>query len=88
MTIALRSFIHKSTLNIKLAAVPTLRSISPPPKMLISRFSGLEEQGKGITITIIIILVVLISMHACMYICVSLCKVVANTFHCVRAMTT
>ena len=77
--IAFRSVIHESTLNIKLAAASTstLQSIlppppspplSPPPKMLISRFSGLEEQGKGITITIIIILVVLISVHACMYV--------------------
>ena len=79
--IAFRSVIHESTLNIKLAAASTstLQSIlppppspplSPPPKMLISRFSGLEEEGKGIII-IIIILVVLISVHACMYISLS-----------------
>ena len=88
--IAFRSVIHESTLNIKLAAASTstLQSIlppppspplSPPPKMPISRFSGWEVEGKGIiTITIIIILVVLISMHACMYICMSLWKVVAG----------
>ena len=59
--IAFRSVIHESTLNNKLAAVPTLWSISPPPppppppKMLISTFSVCEE--------------VVISMHACIHAC-------------------
>ena len=48
--------------------------------MLISRFSGWEEEGITIIIIIIIIiiLVVLISVHACMYVYMSLCKVVAG----------
>ena len=64
------SFIHESTLNNKLAAVPTLWSISlsqPPPKMLISTFSGWEE--------------VVISMHACMYGCPSVRWWLANGMH-------
>ena len=58
--IAFRSVIHESTLNNKLAAVPTLWSISlPPPKILISTFSGCEE--------------IVISVHACMYVCMYVC---------------
>ena len=48
--------------------------------MLISRFSGWEEEGITIIIIIIIIiiLVVLISVHACMYVYMSLGKVVVG----------
>ena len=82
---------HESTLNIKLAAASTLQSIplppslSPPKKRSISTFSGWEEEGKGTTTIIIIILFVVMHMHACVYVCLSVRWLAsgmhANAFH-------
>ena len=82
--------IHESTLNIKLAAVPTLWSISPlppqppppppPPEDAHQHIQWVRGSRHLYT-----------CMHACMY----LCKVVvgkryahAIAFHCVRVMAT
>ena len=69
--IAFRSVIHESTLNNKLAAVPTLGQSNiatiTTPKMLISTFIVCQE--------------VVISMHACMYVCISVRWWLASGMH-------
>ena len=85
MTIAFRSVIHESTLNNKLAAVPTLWSISPPPTTTTTEDAHQHIQWvRG-------------SRHLyacmCMYVCISVrwwlaSGMHANAFHCVRVMVT